>query len=43
MENISVNNLADSTNSSLPRDIKVSLAKEVLAQEKDKEILSKEK
>ena len=42
MENISVNNLADSTNSSLPRDIKVSLAKEVLAQEKDKEI-AKEK
>ena len=42
MENISVNNLADSTNSSLPRDIKVSLAKEVLAQEKNKEI-AKEK
>ena len=42
MENISVNKLADSTNSSLPRDIKISLAKEVLAQEKDKEI-AKEK
>ena len=42
MENISVNKLADSTNSSLPRDIKVSLAKEVLAQEKNIEI-AKEK
>ena len=42
MENISVNKLADSTNSSLPRDIKVSLAKKVLAQEKNIEI-AKEK
>ena len=42
MENISVNKLADSTNSSLPRDIKISLAKEVLAQEKNIEI-AKEK
>lgn len=42
MENISVNKLTDSTNSSLPRDIKVALAKEVLAQEKDIE-LAKEK
>ena len=41
MENISVNKLADSTNSSLPRDIKVSLAKEVLAQEKNIEIAKK--
>ena len=38
MENISVNKLTDSTNSSLPRDIKVALAKEVLAQEKDIEL-----
>ena len=38
MENISVNKLADSTNSSLPRDIKISLAKEVHAQEKNIEI-----
>ena len=42
MENISVNKLADSTNSSLPRDTKISLAKEVLAQEKNIEI-AKEK
>ena len=42
MENISVNKLADSTNSSLPRDIKISLAKEVLSQEKNIEI-AKEK
>ena len=42
MENISVNKLTDSTNSSLPRDIKVSLAKEVLSQEKNIEI-AKEK
>ena len=42
MENISVNKLADSTNSSLPRDIKISLAKEALAQEKNIEI-AKEK
>ena len=42
MKNISVNKLTDSTNSSLPRDIKVALAKEVLAQEKDIE-LAKEK
>ena len=42
MENISVNKLADSTNSSLPRDIKISLAKEVLAKEKNIEI-AKEK
>lgn len=42
MENISVNKLTDSTNSSLPRDIKVALAKEVLAQEKNIE-LAKEK
>ena len=41
MENISVNKLADSTNSSLPRDIKISLAKEVLAQEKNIEIAKK--
>ena len=42
MENISVNNLTDSTNSSLPRNIKVALAKEVLTQEKNIEI-AKEK
>ena len=42
MENISVNKLTDSTNSSLPRDIKVALAKKVLAQEKNIEI-AKEK
>jgi L-seryl-tRNA(Ser) seleniumtransferase len=42
MENISVNNLTDSTNSSLPRNIKIALAKEVLTQEKNIEI-AKEK
>jgi hypothetical protein len=42
MENISVNDLTDSTNSSLPRNIKVALAKEVLTQEKNIEI-AKEK
>ena len=42
MENISVNKLTDSTNSSLPRDMKVALAKKVLAQEKNIEI-AKEK
>ena len=42
MENISVNKLTDSTNSSLPRDMKVALAKEVLAHENNIEI-AKEK
>ncbi len=35
MENISVNELTDSTNSSLPREIKVALAKKVLSQEQN--------
>ncbi len=35
MENISVNELTDSTNSSLPREIKVALAREVLSQEEN--------
>ena len=38
MENISVNKLTDSTNSSLPRDIKVLLARKVLAEEKNIQI-----
>ena len=42
MENISVNKLTDSTNSSLPRNMKVALAKEVLAHENNIEI-AKEK
>jgi len=42
MENISVNKLTDSTNSSLPRDIKIALAREVLSQEKNIEV-AKEK
>ena len=42
MENISVNKLTDFTNSSLPRDMKVALAKEVLAHENNIEI-AKEK
>ena len=42
MENISVNKLTDSTNSSLPRDIKVALAKKLRPQQKNIEI-AKEK
>ena len=38
MENISVNKLTDSANSSLPRDIKVLLARKVLAEEKNIQI-----
>ena len=38
MENISVNKLTDSTNSSLPRDIKVLLARKILAEEKNIQI-----
>ena len=38
MENISVNKLTDSANSSLPRDIKVLLARNVLAEEKNIQI-----
>ena len=38
MENISVNKLTDSTNSSLPRDIKVLLARKVLVEEKNIQI-----
>ena len=37
MENISVNKLVESTNSNLPRDIKVEFAKNILSVNKDPE------
>ena len=42
MENISVNKLAESTNSNLPRDIKVEFAKNILSVNKDPEDAKKE-
>ena len=37
MENISVNKLVESTNSNLPRDIKVEFAKNILSENKNPE------
>ena len=42
MENISVNKLVESTNSNLPRDIKVEFAKNILSVNKDSEDAKKE-
>ena len=42
MENISVNNLVESTNSNLPRDIKVEFAKNILSSIKNPEDAKKE-
>ena len=42
MENISVNKLVESTNSSLPRDIKIEFAKNILSTIKNPEDAKKE-
>ena len=42
MENISVNKLVESTNSNLPRDIKVEFAKNILSTNKNPEDAKKE-
>ena len=42
MENISVNNLVESTNSNLPRDIKIEFAKNILSSIKNPEDAKKE-
>ena len=42
MENISVNKLVESTNSNLPRDIKVEFAKNILSANKNPEDAKKE-
>ena len=42
MENISVNKLVESTNSNLPRDIKVEFAKNILSENKNPEDAKKE-
>ena len=42
MENISVNNLVESTNSNLPRDIKIEFAKNILSSIKNAEDAKKE-
>ena len=42
MENISVNSLVESTNSNLPRDIKIEFAKNILSSIKNPEDAKKE-
>ena len=42
MENISVNSLVESTNSNLPRDIKIEFAKNILSSIKNAEDAKKE-